>query len=74
MDGHWKLCLLFVKLKPKEQKISPLPPLSLDFPCSRPGKGFVPNFPMFAKTDVNGKDQNPIYTFLKVKNKQLGFY
>jgi len=25
----------------------------------------VPNFDMFAKTDVNGKNQNPIYTFLK---------
>jgi len=25
----------------------------------------VPNFDMFAKTDVNGKDQNPIYEFLK---------
>jgi glutathione peroxidase len=31
----------------------------------RPGDGFVPNFPMFAKTDVNGKNQNPIYSFLK---------
>jgi len=31
----------------------------------RPGDGFVPNFDMFAKTDVNGKDQNPIYEFLK---------
>jgi len=31
----------------------------------RPGDGFVPNFDMFAKTDVNGKNQNPIYTFLK---------
>ena len=32
----------------------------------RPGDGFVPNFAMFAKTDVNGKSENPIYTFLKV--------
>jgi glutathione peroxidase len=32
----------------------------------RPGGGFVPNFDMFAKTDVNGKTENPIYTFLKV--------
>lgn len=31
----------------------------------RPGDGFVPNFAMFAKTDVNGKSENPIYTFLK---------
>jgi len=31
----------------------------------RPGDGFVPNFEMFAKSDVNGKDENPIYTFLK---------
>jgi len=25
----------------------------------------VPNFEMFAKSDVNGKNENPIYTFLK---------
>jgi len=31
----------------------------------RPGDDFVPNFEMFAKSDVNGKDQNPIYEFLK---------
>ena len=31
----------------------------------RPGDNFVPNFEMFAKSDVNGKDQNPIYEFLK---------
>jgi len=31
----------------------------------RPGDGFVPNFDMFAKTEVNGKNENSIYTFLK---------
>jgi len=31
----------------------------------RPGDGFVPNFQMFAKSDVNGENQNPIYEFLK---------
>ena len=31
----------------------------------RPGDNFQPNFEMFAKSDVNGKDQNPIYEFLK---------
>lgn len=31
----------------------------------RPGNGFKPNFHMFAKTQVNGREQNPIYTFLK---------
>jgi len=25
----------------------------------------VPNFELFAKTDVNGKNENPIYTYLK---------
>jgi len=33
----------------------------------RPGKGFVPNFQMFAKTKVNGKDAAPMFTFLKSK-------
>jgi len=31
----------------------------------RPGDGFVPNFQQFAKTEVNGEEENPIYTFLK---------
>jgi len=31
----------------------------------RPGDNFVPNFQMFAKSDVNGKNENPIFTFLK---------
>jgi len=31
----------------------------------RPGDGFIANFEMFAKSDVNGRNENPIYTFLK---------
>merc|ERR1711868_153388 len=31
----------------------------------RPGGGFEPNFELFAKPDVNGENQNPIYEFLK---------
>jgi len=31
----------------------------------RPGDGFVPNFQQFAKTEVNGEEETPIYTFLK---------
>lgn len=31
----------------------------------RPGKGYVPNFPITKKIDVNGKDQHAIYAFLK---------
>ncbi|GAB6027984.1 glutathione peroxidase [Chamberlinius hualienensis] len=31
----------------------------------RPGHGFVPNFQLFKKGDVNGKKEQPIYTFLK---------
>jgi len=30
----------------------------------RPGGGFVPSFPMFAKTDVNGANRHPLYTWL----------
>lgn len=33
----------------------------------RPGNGFVPNFQLFAKDDVNGKNEQGVYTFLKVK-------
>lgn len=32
----------------------------------RPGGGFVPNFVMFKKTKVNGEDEEPLYTYLKV--------
>lgn len=31
----------------------------------RPGYGFVPNFPLFEKRDVNGKKEDEIYTFFK---------
>jgi len=31
----------------------------------RPGGGFVPMFPLFKKADVNGQNEQPIYTFLK---------
>lgn len=31
----------------------------------RPGYGFVPNFPLAGKLDVNGKDESPVFTFLK---------
>ncbi|XP_032740979.1 epididymal secretory glutathione peroxidase isoform X1 [Rattus rattus] len=31
----------------------------------RPGKGFLPNFQLFAKGDVNGEKEQEIFTFLK---------
>jgi len=31
----------------------------------RPGKGFIPKFPLFSKGNVNGANQQPIYTWLK---------
>lgn len=33
----------------------------------RPGHQYVPNFPLFQKTDVNGRSESPIYTYLKKK-------
>lgn len=32
----------------------------------RPGQGFVPNFQLFEKGDVNGADEQSAFTFLKV--------
>uniref|UniRef100_A0A8C6XV67 glutathione peroxidase n=1 Tax=Naja naja TaxID=35670 RepID=A0A8C6XV67_NAJNA len=31
----------------------------------RPGGGYVPNFQLFQKGDVNGENEQKIYTFLK---------
>ncbi|XP_069468276.1 glutathione peroxidase 3-like [Ambystoma mexicanum] len=31
----------------------------------RPGQGFSPDFPIFAKVEVNGLKEHPLYTFLK---------
>ncbi|XP_058522970.1 epididymal secretory glutathione peroxidase [Ochotona princeps] len=31
----------------------------------RPGRGFVPNFQLFEKGDVNGRNEQSIFTFLK---------
>ena len=34
----------------------------------RPGGGFVPNFLLTAKTDVNGDKQHKLYEYVKVLN------
>ncbi|MEQ2283660.1 hypothetical protein AMECASPLE_013775 [Ameca splendens] len=31
----------------------------------RPGGGFVPKFPVFAKIEVNGLNEEPLFTYLK---------
>ncbi|EDO25692.1 predicted protein, partial [Nematostella vectensis] len=31
----------------------------------RPGKGYIPHFPLLEKKDVNGENENEVYTFLK---------
>jgi len=31
----------------------------------RPGNGFVPNFQLFQKIEINGDKEEPLYTFLK---------
>ena len=31
----------------------------------RPGEGFEPAFPLTKKTDVNGENEHPLYTYLK---------
>jgi len=31
----------------------------------RPGNNFLPNFQLFAKIDVNGEKEHPLYTYLK---------
>uniref|UniRef100_A0A4W4EQQ0 Glutathione peroxidase n=1 Tax=Electrophorus electricus TaxID=8005 RepID=A0A4W4EQQ0_ELEEL len=33
----------------------------------RPGNGFVPNFQLFERGDVNGLNEQKLFTFLKVK-------
>lgn len=35
----------------------------------RPGGGFVPNFQLFEKGDVNGEKEQKFYTFLKVSGQ-----
>ena len=32
----------------------------------RPGGGFVPNFPLFAKSDINGANRLPLYAWATV--------
>ncbi|KAK1904106.1 Glutathione peroxidase 3 [Dissostichus eleginoides] len=38
----------------------------------RPGNGFVPNFLLFEKGDVNGKDEQEVFTFLKKSCPPVG--
>jgi len=35
----------------------------------RPGNGFEPNFELTTKIDVNGPDEHPLYSFLKVVSR-----
>ncbi|GFR71764.1 glutathione peroxidase [Elysia marginata] len=37
----------------------------------RPGRGFVPNFHLTEKIDVNGRHEHALYTYLKVKFASL---
>lgn len=36
----------------------------------RPGCGFVPKFPVFGRVEVNGVNEDPLFTYLKV----VGFF
>ena len=38
----------------------------------RPGGGFVPNFQLFEKGDVNGEKEQKVFTFLKVSEHKPG--
>lgn len=38
----------------------------------RPGGGFVPNFLLFEKGDVNGENEQKVFTFLKVSEHKSG--
>jgi len=40
----------------------------------RPGNGFVPNFQLFQKIEINGDKEEPLYTFLKVCTAPSVFY
>lgn len=40
--------------------------LFMAFRHVRPGNGFVPNFLLFEKGDVNGQNEQEVFTFLKV--------
>lgn len=35
----------------------------------RPGGGFEPRFPLSKKIEVNGKNEDPLFTFLKVRSE-----
>lgn len=38
----------------------------------RPGNGFIPNFLLFEKGDVNGENEQEVYTFLKSSCPPVG--
>lgn len=51
-----------------ESCVTPLDPPKYILPrYVRPGGGFVPNFQLFEKGDVNGEKEQKVYTFLKVR-------
>lgn len=38
----------------------------------RPGGGYVPNFQLFQKGDVNGENEQPLFTYLKSSCPPVG--
>ncbi|CAN9514823.1 unnamed protein product [Ophioblennius macclurei] len=62
-------CNQFGKQEPGENK-EILPGLK----HVRPGNGFVPNFLLFEKGDVNGENEQELFTFLKSSCPPAGSY
>uniref|UniRef100_A0A8C9CHA5 Glutathione peroxidase n=1 Tax=Phocoena sinus TaxID=42100 RepID=A0A8C9CHA5_PHOSS len=54
-----------------QEELKPFDLVVLGFPCNqfgkyvRPGGGYVPNFQLFEKGDVNGEKEQKVFTFLK---------
>ena len=40
----------------------------------RPGNGFVPNFRLTEKVNVNGEDEHPMFTYMKVSRQRWTSY
>ena len=61
----WPDSYSFLQKEPEENGMEILKALKY----VRPGDGFVPNFQMFKKAEINGKNEIPLYTYLKVRNE-----
>jgi hypothetical protein len=63
---HWSLCCWSAVIYLLQQEPGTPEEIMNALKFVRPGGGFAPNFPLFAKSDINGENRLPLYAWATV--------